>query len=217
MTGGAVAAPGDGLDFELPPELVAQRPLGARDQCRLLCVPRGAPAVPDERRFDALADLLRPGDLLVRNVSRVLPARLFGRRTSGGAAEVLLLEPAADGAWWALVRPGRKLGAGARVQVEPGVAIEIRAAGAGGRRLVGAVGGDLAALAERHGVMPLPPYVRRAADAADRDDYQTVYARVPGSVASPTAGLHFTPALLERIAARGVRIADLVLHVGPGT
>jgi S-adenosylmethionine:tRNA ribosyltransferase-isomerase len=206
------------VEFGLPPELVAQRPLACRDRCRLLCVQRDAPGALAERRFDTFDELLQPGDLLVRNVSRVLPARLLGQRPGGGAAEILLLEPATDGAWWALVRPGRKLLPGARVRLAPDVEIEIRAAEAGGRRLVAAAGGaDLAAVAERLGRMPLPPYVRRAADAADRDDYQTVYARVPGSVAAPTAGLHFTPALLQRIAARGVRVADLVLHVGLGT
>jgi S-adenosylmethionine:tRNA ribosyltransferase-isomerase len=211
------ARAGDGLDFELPATLVAQRPLAERDRCRLLCVARERPGEWAERRFDELPSLLGPGDLLVRNVSRVLPARLLGRRAGGGAAEVLLLEPATDGAWWALVRPGRRLDRGARVRVGDEVDIEVRDVEAGGRRLVAAAGHDLAAVAERHGRMPLPPYVDRAADARDRDDYQTVYARVDGSVAAPTAGLHFTPALLERLAGQGVGIADLVLHVGLGT
>jgi len=206
-----------GFEFELPPELVAQRPLAARDQCRLLCVGRGDTGEPHERRFDAIVELLRRGDLLVRNVSRVLPARLLGTRAGGGAAEILLVEPAESGQWWALVRPGRKLGIGARVRVGDGAELVVRDTDAAGRRLVAGVDVDLAALAARCGVMPLPPYIDRAADARDTGDYQTVYARVDGSVAAPTAGLHFTPELLQRIGAGGVGVADLVLHVGLGT
>ena len=205
------------LDFVLPPELVAQRPDPSRDGCRLLCVRRGDPGVLDELRFDGLATLLRPGDVLVRNVSRVLPARLRGTRAGGGAAELLLVEADAGGGWWALARPGRKLGVGARIGVAPGVEVTIAAVDAAGRRLVVAAGQDMAALARQHGHMPLPPYIARDDDDADRRDYQTVYARVDGSVAAPTAGLHFTTALLSRLEAQGVGVADVVLHVGPGT
>lgn len=206
------------LDFELPPELVAQRPLPERDACRLLCVRRAAGAAFEERAFRELPDLLRAGDVLVRNVSRVIPARLFGtRRGTGKSCEVLLVEPAAGGAFWALVRPGRHLPVGAQIDVEGGFVLEVREVDAGGRRLVAAAGGDLLAVARAAGAMPLPPYVRRPAEPGDRDDYQTVYAQADGSVAAPTAGLHFTAALLERIAARGITVVDVVLHVGMGT
>ena len=206
------------LDFELPPELVAQRPLAERDACRLLCVRRTANAGFEARTFRDLPALLRPGDVLVRNVSRVIPARLTGtKRGTGARCEVLLVEPAADGAWWALVRPGRRLPAGAQVEVAAGHVLEVRDVAPDGRRLVAALGEDLLTVAAAAGAMPLPPYVQRPAEAADRDDYQTVYAAVEGSVAAPTAGLHFTADLLARIAARGVTVADVVLHVGMGT
>lgn len=205
------------FDFELPPELIAQRPHPTRDACRLLCVERGAPGVLRETRFDGIAALLRPGDLLVRNVSRVLPARLLGHRQGGGRAEIFLLEPAAAGTWWALARPGRRLPAGARVQLDDGPEIVIEEVDAQGRRRVSCSGGELIAVAERHGQVPLPPYIARPADARDRDDYQTVYARSDGSIAAPTAGLHFTPELLQRLEAEGVGIADVVLHVGWAT
>jgi S-adenosylmethionine:tRNA ribosyltransferase-isomerase len=206
-----------GFDFELPAELVAQRPDRSRAGCRLLCVARHVAGELEELRFDGLRQLLRPGDVLVRNVSRVLPARLRGRRVTGGAAELLLVEPAAEGGWWALARPGRKLGPGARVTIAPGVELMIAAVDLDGRRRIVAGDDDLAALAERYGHMPLPPYIARAADAQDRSDYQTVYARVDGSVAAPTAGLHFTHALLAELQAAGVTMADIVLHVGLGT
>ena len=206
------------LDFELPPELVAQRPLAERDACRLLCVRRTAATGFEARTFRDLPALLRPGDVLVRNVSRVIPARLTGtKRGTGARCEVLLVEPAADGAWWALVRPGRRLPVGAQVEVAAGHVLEVRAVAPDGRRLVAALGEDLLTVAATAGSMPLPPYVQRPAEAADREDYQTVYAAVEGSVAAPTAGLHFTADLLARIAARGVTVADVVLHVGMGT
>jgi len=208
------------LDFELPEELVAQRPLAVRDACRLLCVRRERPGTWTERAFHDLPDLLRPGDVLVRNTTRVLPARLEAiKEGSGTRCEVLLLEPdASREAWWALVRPGRRLRAGALLRLADDTRLEVRAEAPDGRRLVaGQPGSDLAEVARRVGRVPLPPYIRRPADAADRDDYQTVYAERDGSVAAPTAGLHFTPALLARIAAGGVAVADLNLHVGLGT
>ncbi len=207
------------LDFEIPGDLVAQRPLAARDACRLLCLRRGTPPGLEDRTFAALDELLRPGDLLVRNVSRVLPARLLGRRPdSDTPCELLLLEPCGgDGSWWALARPGRRLECGARVRFATGSEVEVCEVAPDGRRRVRSLGADLRTLADAVGTMPLPPYVRRQADAADRDDYQTVYARVDGSAAAPTAGLHFTPELLQRIAARGVQTADVILHVGLAT
>jgi S-adenosylmethionine:tRNA ribosyltransferase-isomerase len=166
-----------------------------------------------------LASLLRPGDVLVRNTSRVLPARLAAsKEPSGARCEILLVEPAGDGSWWALVRPGRRLPTGTLLRLADGTRIEIVDVDAeGARRVRPHQGGDLLQSARACGSMPLPPYVRRPADGGDARDYQTVYANEDGSVAAPTAGLHFSAALLEDIAASGVDILDLVLHVGPGT
>jgi S-adenosylmethionine:tRNA ribosyltransferase-isomerase len=210
----------DDLDFELPADLVAQRPLARRDACRLLHVRRGSrPGFFAERRFDGLADLLRPGDVLVRNTSRVIPARLLATKVGTGArCELLLLEPEPAGGWWALVRPARRLRPGSVVQLADGTLVEIGAADSEARRRVYFPAHvEVLERARALGCMPLPPYIHRPADALDRDSYQTVYARVEGSVASPTAGLHFTPELLDAIANRGVTILDLVLHVGLGT
>jgi S-adenosylmethionine:tRNA ribosyltransferase-isomerase len=204
-------------DFELPPESVAQQPLAERDASRLLTLDRQRGALA-HRRFRELPDLLRPGDLLVLNRSRVFPARLLGRRPGGGAAELLLVRRVEANLWEALARPGRRLGTGALVEVAPGFAARIEGAGDGPTRLVRllADGGADAAI-ERHGHVPLPPYIRRPDVAADRERYQTVFSREAGSVAAPTAGLHFTPELLARLAAHGVLTTTLVLHVGPGT
>jgi S-adenosylmethionine:tRNA ribosyltransferase-isomerase len=208
------------LDFDLPPELVAQRPLPQRDACRLLHVRRAAPgAALVERRFEALPSLLQPGDVLVRNVTRVIPARLQAvKETTGAHCEILLLEPEAHGGWWSLVRPARRLPPGSHARLVDGTPLEVVAAADGGRRLL-LFPADVNVLerARALGTMPLPPYIRRPADAEDVVRYQTVYARVDGSVAAPTAGLHFTPELLRRLEARGVQCVDLVLHVGLGT
>ncbi len=163
-----------------------------------------------------------PGDLLVLNRSRVRPARLLGRRAGGGQAELLVLGTAgADDAWTALVRPGRRLRPGDEVQVatDAVVRIESEALPPDGRRRISFPGwsGTPESLLEAHGHMPLPPYVKRPDAPADRERYQTVYAREEGSVAAPTAGLHFTPTLLDALRARGVETAETLLHVGPGT
>ena len=214
-------------DYDLPPELVAQEPLARRDASRLLVLDRASGALA-HRTFEHLPDLLRPGDLLVTNRSRVFPARLLGRRQGGGAAEILLVRRTGPDAWEAMVRPGRRLRPGTVVDVAPGfrVRVEQPVDPAGARpgpptglrqvrlfldRL------DAGAALERHGHVPLPPYIRRADGASDRERYQTVYARETGSVAAPTAGLHFTPDLLARLADRGIERAEVVLHVGPGT
>lgn len=174
------------------------------------------------RVFRELPELLAPGDLLVVNRSRVFPARLLGRkRHSDGAAEILLLRPLREaGEWEALVRPGRRLHAGDRIFVSAELTVEIRSQGFGadGRRRVRLeTEEDAWAVVERLGHVPLPPYVARLDRAEDRHRYQTVYARERGSVAAPTAGLHFTDALFARLAARGVSRAEVILHVGPGT
>jgi len=209
------------FDYELPPSAIAQEPAGERDASRLLVLPREGGA-PRHRVFRDLPELLSPGDLVVMNRSRVIPARLLGQRSRGGEAEILLLlDKGEDGRWEAMVRPGRHLRPGQRVTVDEdlSVMVESEALAADGRRQVRLLSKrrDVAAALERCGHTPLPPYIRRPDRAEDRERYQTVYAREPGSIAAPTAGLHFTAALLDRLRARGVETAEVVLHVGPGT
>ncbi|MGH9395084.1 MAG: tRNA preQ1(34) S-adenosylmethionine ribosyltransferase-isomerase QueA, partial [Terriglobales bacterium] len=163
-------------------------------------------------------ELLHPGDLLVANQSRVFPARLLGQVATGAAVEILLLSEQDDGTWMALGKPGRKLAPGARIAFGPGLRAEVVAvAERGQRRLRFEAAGAVAEQSQALGHMPLPPSIRRADAAADRDRYQTVYAAGMGSAAAPTAGLHFTEATLERLRARGVLWATLTLHVGLGT
>ena len=208
------------FDYDLPPSSIAQEAVEPRDQARLMRLPRPE-GPPTDHVFRDLPRLLRPGDLLVVNRSRVFPARLLGRREGGGGAEVFLLRDLGGDRWQALVRPGRRLRPGAHVTVDPGltVVVETAAVGPEGRRIVHlrADTGSVEAALERAGHVPLPPYIRRPDRPEDRARYQTVFAREKGSVAAPTAGLHFTPALLEALSAAGIRIAEVVLHVGPGT
>jgi S-adenosylmethionine:tRNA ribosyltransferase-isomerase len=208
------------FDYELPPSAIAQEPVEPRDASRLMrLAPEGGPPV--DFHFRDLPALLRPGDLLVVNRSRVFPARLVGRRAGGGAAEVLLVRELGDDRWESLVRPGRRLRPGAEIAIDGGLraTIESGAVGPEGRRVVAlhADEGSVAAALERAGHVPLPPYIRRPDRAQDRQRYQTVYAREKGSVAAPTAGLHFTEELLEGLRRRGLGVAEVVLHVGPGT
>ena len=208
------------FDFHLPERLIAQRPAQPRDCARLLVVGRELA----DRRVRDLPALLAPGDLLVFNDTRVIPARLAGQR--GQARVEATLHKAAgapaDGParWWAFARPAKKLKAGDGVTFEGGLAARVEAKGEGGEVLL-AFDCDEAALLgrlEQAGTMPLPPYIRQGrGDAADREDYQTVYARAAGAVAAPTAGLHFTPDLLAALAAQGVESAWVTLHVGAGT
>lgn len=205
------------FDYTLPPELIAQQPASPRDSSRLLVVDRATGRI-EHRVFRAIGDHLRPGDVLVVNDTRVIPARLRGRRPgTRGAVELLLLRPGTGGAWEALVRPGRRLKPGTVVEVGArGTAVEIGERSAGGRRMVRvASGGAMLDVLKEAGEMPLPPYIRRPVDHPDQ--YQTVYARADGAVAAPTAGLHFTSELLERLRAQGITIAALTLHVGVGT
>jgi S-adenosylmethionine:tRNA ribosyltransferase-isomerase len=230
-------------DYELPPERVARYPSERRDASRLLVVPRGpGPDVPGagaertdgtagpggpfrDLRFAELPDVLEEGDLLVLNESRVLPVRLLGRKPTGAECEVFLLRPAdresdvaAARRWEALVRPGSKLKPGRTVVVSSELSVVVEGGAPGGGRIVRLetqLPVDRAI--ERYGRVPLPPYLNRDAEPLDRERYQTVYARDPGSVAAPTAGLHFTPSLLAAVAARGIGIAKLTLHVGIGT
>jgi S-adenosylmethionine:tRNA ribosyltransferase-isomerase len=203
----------DTFAYHLPTDRIAQRPR-PRGTSRLLVVDRSG----EERhqRVSDLPELLKPGDLLVVNDTRVLPARLRGRRPSGGRAEVLLVEERSPTCWEALVRPARKCPSGTRVRFADDLEAEVVEAAAEGRRVL-LFSGPLDDVLERLGEVPLPPYIRRPPDAADRERYQTVYARRPGAVAAPTAGLHFTAELLATLEARGVDRASLTLHVGPGT
>jgi len=204
------------FDFTLPEELVAQRPIEPREAARLLVV--GERLL--DRRVGDLPALLEPGDLVVLNDSRVLPTRFWGRR---GAVEIeaTLVEPVGEDAWWALTRPGRRLRPGDRVQLGRDLDAEVRAKDEEGRVLLGfdRAGAELLRAIEEQGAMPLPPYIRRpkGGDPRDLRDYQPIQAREPGSVAAPTASLHLTEALLERLAARGVERAFVTLHVGFGT
>ncbi len=204
--------------FDLPPELIAQTPLERRDASRLLTLDR----VTGETRhmhFYDLPALLRPGDCLVLNDSRVLPARLIGKRAGGGACEVLLLIDRGDKTWECLVRPGKKLRTGAKVTFGDGLiklSAEITGELEGGNRLVRFdYEGIFLETLERLGKMPLPPYIK--AELADGERYQTVYSKVVGSAAAPTAGLHFTKELLEQVQAMGVKVCYVTLHVGLGT
>ncbi len=203
--------------YDLPPELIAQTPLDRRDGSRLMTLDKKTGAVGHAHFYD-LPKYLRPGDCLVLNDSRVLPARLIGHRDpSGGACEVLLLTDKGDKTWECLVRPGRKLRVGARVVFGEGeLAAEIVEELPGGNRLVRfEYEGIFLEVLERLGKMPLPPYIK--AELQDRERYQTVYSKEVGSAAAPTAGLHFTKELLAQIQAMGVGVGYVTLHVGLGT
>jgi S-adenosylmethionine:tRNA ribosyltransferase-isomerase len=204
-------------DFELPAAQIAQLPLPQRDASRLLTVNRASGEIA-HRAFAELPSIIAPGDALVLNTTKVLRARLLGRRDSGAPAEILLLHPMPDGTWEAMVSPGGKLHPGRRVHIAPGFDVEITAMTERRTRLVRLVTNeDINVAIERHGHIPLPPYIARVDTTADAERYQTVYAREKGSVAAPTAGLHMTETLLAQLDARGVRRVDVVLHVGAGT
>jgi S-adenosylmethionine:tRNA ribosyltransferase-isomerase len=214
------------FDFDLPPDLIAQEPQ-PRGSSRLLVVDREARDW-REASIQDLPSLLSPGDLMVVNDTRVFPARLLGRRDpSGGLVECLLLEPAHEGEWWALVHPGQKLKPGTAFVVEdparaPGVRLvgrilEQRFFGRRRIRLEAAGAKTVADAIEALGHVPLPPYIHRTDTPEDRERYQTVYARESGAVAAPTAGLHLDAALVGRLAAAGIGWATLTLHVGYGT
>ncbi|MGA8044357.1 MAG: tRNA preQ1(34) S-adenosylmethionine ribosyltransferase-isomerase QueA [Terracidiphilus sp.] len=217
------------FDFELPPELIAQEPPPERGQSRMLILDRATGALRDSH-FTEFPALLEPGDVMVLNNSRVIPARLYARRTTTrgrqaptGMVEVLLTEPAAEQCWRALVRPGKRVNVGEQLifpdpSGETILEAEVMERGERGERVLRFQPvSDLYATLEQIGHMPLPPYIHRSDMPTDRERYQTVFARERGSVAAPTAGLHFTPQTLAAIAARGVEIAHVTLHVGVGT
>ena len=204
-------------DFTLPAHRIAQHPLARRDESRLLLVRREGGSI-EHRRFPDLVDLISPGDALVVNTTKVFRARLLGKRASGADAEIMLLRELGDGKWEAMVSPGGKVRPGRTVSIAPGFDVEILEITDRRTRIVRPrVSGSVMEAVERYGHVPLPPYIARADAPADADRYQTVYAREAGSVAAPTAGLHFTRELLDALAARGVRRVDVVLHVGAGT
>ncbi len=217
------------FDYDLPPELIAQEPPAERGQSRMLVVHRSTGALRDAH-FADFPSLLEPGDLLVLNNSRVIPARLYARRTivrertaPTALVEVLLIEPTADQSWRSLVRPGKKVDVGEHLVFSaPGgdtvLEADVVERGKRGERILRFMPvADFYGALDRIGHMPLPPYIHRGDVARDRDRYQTVFARERGSVAAPTAGLHFTAQTLAALAARGVEVAQVTLHVGLGT
>lgn len=205
------------FDYDLPEGLIASRPAPARDESRLMVLHRSGEGI-EHRVFRDVVDYVRPGDALVVNETKVFPARLLGRGPGGGKVELLLLRRVEGEVWEALGRPGRRLRDGAQVRVGDGdLTAEVVEVLPGGRRRVRLRGDDVESVLRRIGRVPLPPYLRREEAPEDRERYQTVYARTPGAVAAPTAGLHFTQDLLDRIRDRGVDLVPVLLHVGPGT
>ena len=204
------------FDFELPPELIAQHPAAERSASRLL---DARSAVLTDRLFRELPELLQPGDLLVFNDTKVIKARLFGSKPSGGAVELLVERVESEGEVIAHMRVSKKPAPGTVLRMQGGFEAEVlgRWPDAQGALFQLRFSGDPYTLMEAHGHVPLPPYIRHADDADDARRYQTVFARAPGSVAAPTAALHFDEALLEALEARGVKRAHVTLHVGAGT
>ena len=202
--------------YDLPEERIAQTPVEPRDHSRLMVVHRDTHGI-EHRHFYDIIDYLNPGDCLVINETKVIPARLYGERPTGGACEVLLLKQVGPKKWETLVRPGKKLKPGAEVIFGDGrlKCRVLETTDAGGRIVEFECEGTFEAALDELGEMPLPPYIHEKLQ--DRDRYQTVYAKQDGSAAAPTAGLHFTPELLERIRQKGVDIVPVLLHVGLGT
>ncbi|HEY4363265.1 MAG TPA: tRNA preQ1(34) S-adenosylmethionine ribosyltransferase-isomerase QueA [Bryobacteraceae bacterium] len=208
------------FDFPLPPDLIAQQPLADRSASRMLVLHRSA-ATWQDRTFRDFPSYLHPGDCVIVNDSRVFPSRLLGRREHGtGEVEVFLTKPLSPDhlTWTALVHPGRKMRTGERIVFTPELSAEILGRGERGERTVRLEPkGDVYDVLDRAGHTPLPPYIKRPDTTQDRERYQTVYARERGSVAAPTAGLHFTPEILAQCRAAGAEIANVTLHVGLGT
>jgi S-adenosylmethionine:tRNA ribosyltransferase-isomerase len=209
----------DELDYNLPAELIAQEPLARRDEARLLVLDRKSGSV-EHSRFYKLARLLKEGDLLVLNDTRVMPARMFANKESGGRVEILFVRPMTErpGAWQAMIRAHRPLKEGTRLILEGGHAIEVRGYARPGRAIVASENSvPLSDLIREHGMLALPHYIDREVNASDIEDYQTVYAEHEGAIAAPTAGLHFTDEVFSALAEVGVRRAFVTLHIGPGT
>jgi S-adenosylmethionine:tRNA ribosyltransferase-isomerase len=207
----------DDLDYELPRELIAQHPVGERDQSRLMVLDRATGTVA-HRRFREFPEFFGAHDLIVANDSAVVPARLYARKQSGGSAELLVLPPTTHSRARVLVRTSKPLRAGQSLVLENGSRVRVAEVERGGRCVLDTTSGSWDALLREVGRVPLPPYIRGGReDSQDRERYQTVYAGSPGSVAAPTAGLHFTTDVLARLRSRGSRFATITLHVGPGT
>lgn len=207
------------FDYELPEELIAQSPLEERDSSRLMVVDRAGGRISHEA-FPDISTHLRPGDLLVLNDTRVMPARLFGRRSTGGRIELLVVEVTGPERAKCMVNPSRRVREGVEILFDRGFAARVRGRGPDGFfvcEFTAPAGERLEDLLDLQGAMPLPPYIKRPASDADRERYQTVFARKTGAVAAPTAGLHFTTGLLERLRNSGVAIEYVTLHTGPGT
>jgi len=204
-------------DFDLPASQIAQRPLARRDASRLMVVDRASGTI-SHRTFTDIVGLIDPADVLVVNRTRVLRARLLGTRRSGAPAEILLLKPLGEGRYEAMVSPGGKLKPGRRVEIAPDLSAEILEVTERRTRIVKLESTlPLDEAIDRFGHIPLPPYIERPDGADDAERYQTVFAREAGSVAAPTAGLHFTAEVLDALRARGVARAEVLLHVGAGT
>jgi len=207
------------FDYTLPRELIAQYPAERRDESRLLVLGRADGSI-EHRVFHEIVEHIRSGDVLVVNETAVVPARLLGRKAgSGGRVEMFLLREISDGRWEALLRPGARIREGAALEFGDGALVAtVERRLEGGKRLVRlGAGGDARRLIDELGHVPLPPYIDRDDEESDRERYQTVYARVAGAVAAPTAGLHFTDEVMNAIEAAGARFAKIVLHVGLGT
>lgn len=204
------------FDYEFPKDLIAQHPNRDRDSSRLLHLDRASGDV-THLGFRELPTLIQPGDVVVLNASRVIKARLHGMRENGREAEILLVHPDTDDTWLVMAHPGGKLKQGRTVAFGDDALLRIVEVIGGGLRRASLTGLSWTKLSNRYGTVPLPPYIDREPTDDDDDRYQTVYARVDGSVAAPTAGLHFTTDLLDAIVARGAHVVQVVLHVGPGT
>jgi len=205
------------FDYALPDELIAQTPSAERGGSRLLALGRSGAGALRDLRFNDILDLIPEGDIVVLNTTKVRHARLLGARPSGAPAEVLLLTPRADGSWEAMGKPGSALKPGKRITLGPDSEVETVEVLEEGTRIVRFVGLDATDAMAKYGRLPLPPYIARDPTDADESRYQTVYAEREGSVAAPTAGLHFTPTLLDALRAKGVRFAHVDLEVGAGT
>ena len=204
-------------DFDLPADLIAQSPPAVRGDSRMMVVERKSGSI-THGSFADIVDYIPAGDVLVRNTTRVMRARLLGTRDSGAPAEVLLLKTLGQSRYEAMVRPGGKMKPGRTIHIGEQLNVRILESTERGTRLVQLVSDlDDGDAIEHYGHVPLPPYITRADAVADSERYQTVYAAQTGSAAAPTAGLHFTPAILDELRARGVNVADVLLHVGAGT
>jgi S-adenosylmethionine:tRNA ribosyltransferase-isomerase len=208
----------DEFDYHLPTELIAQQPADKRDHSRMLTLDRASGEI-CHKRFDAITGHLRSGDVLVLNDTKVIPARLIGKKATGAKVEVFLLHPEAEGFWRCLVQPGRKARVGDEIDFAGLMQGQVEEILDDGSRLIHfSYQGQFSEVIEKVGQVPLPPYIKREKmTEEDRIRYQTVYARADGAVAAPTAGLHFTPELLETLQEQGVKIAHVTLHVGMGT